>query len=132
MIIDDEPALCAAWERVLGSESDMSFAGALRRADTLVEAISERHPDVVLLDVQLPGRDPFDVLADASASHPGTRVVMYSGHSDDVTINRAIDGGAWGMVDKIMPPRQILDIIRRVSRGEMCFPPFLPTHMHSA
>lgn len=122
MIVDDEARLCSAWERIISAEDDMAFVGALRRADTMMEAIQEHRPDVVLLDVVLPGRDSLEALAEAAASHPATRVVMYSAHHDPEIITRTIDGGGWGVVDKLESPRRILDVIRRVSGGEMCFP----------
>lgn len=123
MIVDDEPALGSAWERFLQMQPDMECVGTLRRADALVAAISENRPDVVLLDVQLPGRDPFEALREVVSDHPEVRIIFYSGRNDDQTIGRALDGGAWGMVDKVMPPRDILEVIRRVSSGERCFPP---------
>lgn len=122
MIVDDEPRLCSAWERIIGAEDDMTFVGSLRSADTLIEAIETLSPDVVLLDLMLPGRDAIEALAEVSRRHPSVRVVMYSGYNDAATVGMAIDNGGWGLVDKLTSPQNILDVIRRVSKGEMCFP----------
>lgn len=122
MIVDDEPRLCSAWERIIDAEDDMTFVGSLRNADTLLEAIATFAPDVVLLDLMLPGRDAIEALAEVSQLHPSSRVVMYSGYNDAATVGMAIDNGGWGLVDKLSSPQNILDVIRRVHQGEMCFP----------
>lgn len=122
MIVDDEPRLCSAWQRIISAEQDMTFVGALRSADTIIEAVAAHHPDVVLLDLILPGRDALEALAEVARTNPATRVVMYSGYNDEETVNKAIDNGGWGLVDKLSSPQSILDVIRRVFGGEMCFP----------
>jgi len=122
MICDDEPRLCSAWERLLASQKDMDFVGAFECADGLVEAIGTLAPSVVLMDLTMPGRDPIEVLQEASSQHPDSRIIVYSGFSDAETIQKVIDAGAWGLVDKLQPPIEILDAIRRVARGEALLP----------
>jgi len=122
MMVDDERRLCVAWAKLLGAEPDMDVLEPLDRADRLVEVIRERRPDVVLLDLTLPGRDPLEVLSEAVEQCPESRIIIYSGFSDPETVQRAIDAGAWGLVDKLEHPRQVIEAIRRVSRGELSYP----------
>jgi DNA-binding NarL/FixJ family response regulator len=77
---------------------------------------------VALLDLSMPGRDPLAVLSELRDTCPLCRVIVYSGYSDRQTVQEALAAGAWGLVDKITPPPEILGAIRRVAGGEAVFP----------
>jgi DNA-binding NarL/FixJ family response regulator len=122
MVVDDEPKLRAVWERVVQGQSDIELVGSLNRADSLAAAVGESRPDVVLLDLTMPGMDPIVALGDAARAFPETRIMIYSVMVNESLIRRAMDAGAWGHVDKLDDPRRILDAVRRVARGDVVLP----------
>lgn len=123
LVVDDEARLRAAWERLLRLQPDMELVGSLDRADELVAFIEGRETDVVLLDLSMPGQDPLTAIATAARVRPETKVVLFTGHNDPETARRAEVAGAWGMVDKLVEPLEIVDALRRVGGGERLFPP---------
>jgi DNA-binding NarL/FixJ family response regulator len=126
MVVDDEPKLRSAWERLLRMHPDIEVVPSLERADDLVAMVGVHHPDIVLIDLTMPGRAPLDALTEASRRCPNCRFIVYSGTKNAGSIRQAANAGAWAFVDKIDPPEQILGIIRRVASGErLCHPPVL-------
>lgn len=118
MIVDDEPRLRSAWERLLRMHDDMEVVPSLDSADCLVSKVGEHRPAIILLDLTMPGRAPLAALAEAALAYPDSRFIVYSGAKDAATITSAANAGAWAFVDKIDPPDEILRTIRRVACGE--------------
>jgi two-component system, NarL family, invasion response regulator UvrY len=123
LFIDDEPRLRQAWERLFASQVELKLVGMLARSEGLREEVEARTPDVVVMDLSLPGADPFKSIADLSGSCPDAKVVVYSARSDLPSKKAAFDSGAWAFVDKLTEPKEIFDVIRRVAAGELVLPP---------
>ena len=119
LCVDDSVSLTAAFEKLINLQPDMIGVGAVQSATDLLDALGRHRPDVVLLDMGMAGRDPIEAIADAARVHPGARVLVYSGHSDDELTGRAIEAGAWGYVSKHEDPQRVLGVIRRVAAGEV-------------
>lgn len=119
--VDDEPKLRMLWQRVLEDQADMRVEATLDSADGLAARLPEG-ASVVLLDLTMPGCDPLGAAAEIRDTRPLSRVIIYSGHSDPVTVRKAVECGAWGFVDKLTSPDDVLDAIRRVAGGEAVFP----------
>ncbi|MGD9692756.1 MAG: response regulator transcription factor [Phycisphaerales bacterium] len=122
LLVDDEARLCQAWERMLGSTPDVRLVGTLPRADGLGEAVARSEPSIVVIDLMMPGSDPIRAIEELRAERPNVRVVVYSGQRDRETLARAFDAGAWGYIDKLSDPGDLLTVLRRVSAGEVVFP----------
>jgi two-component system, NarL family, nitrate/nitrite response regulator NarL len=122
MIGDDEPGLRDAWSGLIGRQPDMEFVGALPSADHLSDEIAKAKPDVVLLDLVMPGMDAVDALALLASHYPAVRVIVYAAWPDNAVIRRVFEAGAAGYVDKLMDPRQLVDAIRRAAGGEVISP----------
>ena len=117
MVIDDNPMVCAGLERWLSREPGIGWVGTQsvwQRAETDVR---ERRPDVVLLDIDLPGTSGLDLIAPLRAACPGCRIVMLSGLVTRELVERAIDEGAAGYVVKEQEARRIVELIRRAAEG---------------
>jgi two-component system response regulator DesR len=121
LFVDDEPRLRTCWGRLIGAQPDMSLVGCLSSADELLTRVP-RDDSIVLLDLSMPGRDPLDAAAELRDARPECRVIVYSGHNDPDTLREVLSAGAWGLVDKLTPPLEILDAIRRVAVGRTVFP----------
>lgn len=119
---DDCPRLTAALERMLGLHEDLRVVGAANSTDGLAEAVRSSGAAVVLMDLTMDGADPLSVLSQLASRCPGTRAIVYSGHGDPETVDRAIEAGAWGFVRKHEPSDLLVEAIRRVAAGEVVLP----------
>ena len=116
--VDDNPDVIEALHALVSRDKTYRWAGSLTNADELAAVARARRPDIVLLDVDMPGSDPFQAIRDLAAEIPETRVIMLSGHVHKDLVNRAIKAGAWGYVAKSDGERAMLDAIAEVAAGE--------------
>jgi two-component system response regulator NreC len=123
LCVDDNVAVAEALEVKVGRAEGFEWKGTLSRADDLVDVCLRDPPMLVLLDVDMPGRDPFDALAELVEKCPDTRVLMFSGHVRRDLITRAVDAGAWGYVSKNDGENEIVTALRRVAAGELALSP---------
>lgn len=117
LLADDQALVRGALAALLGLESDLEVVGEVGRGDEVVDAVARTNPDVVLLDVEMPGLDGISVAAQLHASHPDVRVLMVTTFGRPGYLRRAIDSGASGFVVKDTPARELADAVRRVHMG---------------
>lgn len=121
--VDDNTAVAEALRIKLRRAGGFRWSGWLPTADALVEAVGRESPEMVLLDVDMPGRDPFDVLGELADKFPGTRVVMFTGFARRDLVERALDAGAWGYVCKNDGEEELLAALQKVRSGELALSP---------
>lgn len=119
VVVDDNPLVVDALRRRIALESDLTMLGALNERDDIVARLADLQPDVVLLDIDIPGVDGFELVRQLGREQPGVRVVMFTGHARKDYFEQALASGAWGFVLKSAPTQFLLDAVRRVSRGEV-------------
>jgi DNA-binding NarL/FixJ family response regulator len=130
LIVDDHPL----WRQTITSLLERS--GDVREvieAGDGAEAIARaaaRRPDVVVMDVSLPGVDGITATAEITAANDATRVLVLSSSDDDEQVLAAVQAGATGYLLKTAGPNDILEGVRRVHAGELVFPPALATLVH--
>ena len=117
--IDDNSLMKDAIARRIALEKDFRWAGALGERDEILERLVEMAPDLVLLDIDMPGVDAFALVKSIGERLPGARVVMFTGYSRREYLEQALANGAWGYVSKSESPQTLLDALRRVLRGEV-------------
>jgi CheY-like chemotaxis protein len=88
-----------------------------RHGREAIRAFREARPDVVILDLHLPGVSGMEVLGRLEADNPGARVVVVSMYDNPAYVARVLQAGARGYVSKNAPPEQILEAIKRVAAG---------------
>lgn len=118
LCVDDSAAVADAVRCLIESQPDLSWVGHLQTADALVSEASRLRPDIVLLDLDLPGRPAFDALGELMQGESNTRAIILSGFMSDALVDRAFDAGAWGYVNKNDGPQAIISAIRRVQQNE--------------
>lgn len=118
LCVDDNPHVAEALRSRLSRQQDLTWVGCLPDADGLAEMLERESPDVVLLDLDMPGRDPLEVLSELSSEAMTARVIVFSGHVRKDLINRAINAGAWGYISKGEGEEVLLESMRRVLHGE--------------
>ncbi len=95
----------------------------IESADTLLDEAQRTEADVILLDVEMPGRDPFEVVNDLRCRRPDARVIVLSAFVRDRYLDLAVKAGAWGYVSKSDTPDDVVEAIRNVAVGEFVFGP---------
>ena len=122
LLVDDQALIRQAFAALLELESDLTVVGQAADADTALALVADRHPDVVLMDVQLApasgsGDDGLAATAAIMAARPGTRVIVLTTFGRPGYLRRAMEAGAVGFLVKDAPADRLIDGIRRVHRG---------------
>jgi DNA-binding NarL/FixJ family response regulator len=123
MCVDDHSFLAEGLQARFAMERDIEFVGWLPSAERLVEEVKERRPDVLVLDIEMPGPDVFEAARDVVRSRPVTRIVFLSAYVRDHYISSAVDSGAWGYFAKGEESDSIVEGIRQVAAGQFAFSP---------
>ncbi|MHC4910043.1 MAG: response regulator [Planctomycetota bacterium] len=123
LCVDDHDLLVNGLRARFDLESDLKCVGHLPSAEQLLHTVVEDPPDIILLDIEMPGPDPFEAADDIRRQHPGTRVIFLSAHIRDHYISAAVRAGAWGYFSKSDDTDSIVDGIRAVVRGRFAFGP---------
>ena len=124
LVIDDHPLLREAVREVL-KQLDASIKVVEASDCDAALAVAEREPelDLILLDIQMPGRSGLDALSDLREKHPEVPVVVLSGSELPGDVMRALDGGAMGFIPKSQPSRVMINALRLVLAGGVYLPP---------
>src|SRR5262245_28260800 len=100
LIADDHSILRSGLVKILKEERDIEITGEASHHQEVLTALSETKPDIVLLDISMPGRSGLDTLKEIMANHPKVKVLILSMHPEDRYAVRAIKAGAVGYVSK--------------------------------
>jgi DNA-binding NarL/FixJ family response regulator len=123
LCVDDHEFLADGLRARLALAEDLEFVGWLPTAQGLLAKVKETGADVVLLDIEMPGPDPFEAIEDLHARHPDTRVLVLSAYVRDHYFESAVEAGAWGYLSKGDSPDSLIAAIRQAARGEFAFSP---------
>ena len=117
LLADDQALVRGALAALLDLEPDLSVVAEVASGDAVVAAAQEHHPDVALLDVEMPGMDGIEATRALKRALPATRVLMVTTFGRPGYLRRALQAGADGFVVKDTPARQLADAVRRVHSG---------------
>jgi len=132
LIVDDHAILRAGLRRVLEAEPDIEVVGEAPSADRAVfEAISGR-PDVVLMDVMMPGKTGIEGMPAVLQAAPDARVLVLSMQDDPRYVREAFEAGAAGYVLKEAADSEVVDAVRAVAGGERYVHPALGARLVAA
>ena len=121
VIVEDHPLMQSALEATLERAEGFTVAGTATSGHQAEPLVSRTQPDLVLLDLQLPGLDGLSCLALLRERHPETTVVVLSGIEDDEIVERALSGGAAAVVRKSISPADLPVLLRQVMQGSVHF-----------
>lgn len=121
--VDDHAFLAEGLRARLAIEPDMEVVGHLHRADGLVAKVRELDVQVVLLDIEMPGVDPFEALTELRRACPEVRTIILSAYVRDRYVDQTVKCGAWGYLAKSDDPAKIVEAIRDVVRGQFTMGP---------
>lgn len=117
LLADDQALVRGALAALLGLENDIDVVAQVGRGDEVVTAAQASHPDVALLDVEMPGMDGIAATVALRAAVPTCRVLVVTTFGRPGYLRRAMEAGASGFVVKDTPARELADAVRRVHAG---------------
>jgi len=127
LLIDDNANHLRGIKELITLESSYNVVGATRSANLGINLIKKYHPDIVLMDVNMPEKDGLQTLQTINKLGLSTKVVILSGYDDSDLIYRAMKLGAKGYVLKTMASSKLIDAIEAVSEGKVFLPSILST-----
>ncbi len=122
-LVDDHPGLRDGWRAQLDTHAEI--VGEADAADPAIELILERSPDIVLLDVHLPGGGGERVAREVTEQNPDVRLLAVSVSADRADVLRVIAAGATGYITKTADAAALLKAIDQVAEGRPVFSPDL-------
>jgi DNA-binding NarL/FixJ family response regulator len=127
--VDDHPIVRAGLVGILAGEDDLRVVGEASSADEAVTAARHLQPDVVLMDLRMPGGDGVTATAGVLAVLPTARVVVLTTYENDADILRAVEAGAAGYLLKDVARTDLVAAIRSAARGETVLAPSVATRL---
>ena len=121
--IDDHPLVREGLAALINAQTDMCVVGQGATGHEAIKLFHELQPDVALMDLRLPDLSGIDAMITILSGSPQARVIMVTSSEGDVEMERALAGGAKGYILKSMPPREVLEAIRKVHAGKKAIPP---------
>ena len=125
LAVDDHPAVRQGLGLMFGDTPDLELVGHVESGEDVIDAVQELQPEVVIMDVRLPGIDGISAVKRIAATCPGVKTVMFSAYGDKRLLSDAIAAGARGYVMKGSPPEDLLRAIRTVAAGKPFVDPSL-------
>lgn len=118
MLVDDHALFRKGVASLLAICPDIEVVGEADNGAQAVTRVAELMPDVILMDIQMPGMDGLEATRRIKASHPYVKIVMLTVAEEDRSLFEAIKAGAHGYLLKRMEPEEFLAMLRGISRGE--------------
>lgn len=123
LVVDDHPVVRAGLVGLLDGEGEIAVVGQAEDGAQAVSLARDLEPDVVLMDLRMPGLDGAAATAQILAERPATRVVVLTTFETDADILRAVEAGATGYLLKDTPHAELLAAVRAAARGETVLAP---------
>lgn len=121
LLVDDHPLFTEGLRELLAFHDDLDVVGVTDSADNALTQIGPLAPDVVLMDLQMPGLDGVAATRRITARHPATAVLALTMYDDDASVLAVLRAGARGYVLKGAHQAELVAAIRAVARGEAVF-----------
>jgi DNA-binding NarL/FixJ family response regulator len=128
LCVDDNEFIIEAMRRKLGRENGMIFAGFAESADDLIANVDKCGATLVLIDMNMPGKDPVDAIAELTKQRPHVKAVALSGYVREDMVDRVLVAGGCGYIAKDEDLNTITDSLRQVATGEIVFSPLVLKH----
>jgi two-component system response regulator DevR len=125
VLVDDHEVVRLGLRALLERQPDLIVVGEAETANEAVRAVESLAPDVVVLDIRLPGRSGVEACAEIKRRRPETKIVMLTSYAEDEVLLDAITAGAEGYVLKQVGSDDLVQALRRVGRGEQLLDPHL-------
>lgn len=127
LIVDDHPVVRAGLASMLGTQGELDLIGMAASGEDALRLIADQAPDVVLLDLRMPGMNGVQTLQALKSAGRSVRVIILTNYETDEDIFRAVQAGAQGYLLKDTSLREMVEAIRTVHGGKR----YIPRHIAS-
>ncbi len=131
LIVEDHKIMRDGIKALLDRSSEFAVVGDVETGAEAIQSCTEIHPDIVLMDIGLPGLNGVDSTAELLRHCPSTRVIMLSMYDDEDSVVSSIRAGARGYVVKQASSAELLDALRAVARGSSYLSPHVSERLLS-
>jgi two-component system, NarL family, response regulator NreC len=123
VIVDDHALFRDGLRRILESESDITVIGEANDASAAMEKVRELSPDVVLMDIGMPGMSSFDAARELAREYPSTRLIFLTMYEEEEYLMQCMSVGAAGFLLKDSPAPRLVNAVREVFQGHKYLSP---------
>jgi DNA-binding NarL/FixJ family response regulator len=123
LTVDDHPLLREGIAALVNAEHDMKLVAEASNGREGIEQFRLHRPDVVLMDIQMPGVNGVEAISHIQSEFPGARIIVLTTYSGDAQVVTALRAGARGYILKGQIHRELLETIRAVHAGQKRIPP---------
>jgi DNA-binding NarL/FixJ family response regulator len=123
LAVDDHPLFREGIAAILAGQPDMSLVGEAADGREAIQQFRAHHPDVVLMDLQMPEMNGLDATIVIQGEDPGARIIILTTYLGDVQVMRALRAGARAYLLKNLLHKELLDTIRAVYAGKKTISP---------
>jgi DNA-binding NarL/FixJ family response regulator len=129
LIADDHPVVRDGLSAILGTQPDFLVVGEAADGEQALRLALEARPDVILLDLEMPGMDGVEVMRKVRQVNPAIRVIVFTVFDTDERILSAVKAGAMGYLLKGAPREEIFRAVRVVSQGDSLLQPLVASRL---
>ena len=119
LIIDDHVMVREGVAEIIKHEPDLDVCGTATTANEGIEAVGRLKPDLVLVDITLPGKNGIEFIKDARSMQPNLRILVMSMHDESLYADRVLRAGGRGYIRKQEGGDKLIDAMRRVLQGQI-------------
>lgn len=125
MIVDDHPLARQGLRQILSLEDDFVIVGEAQHGDEVIDKALSLHPEVILMDINLPGKNGIQLTEELKEKLPDVRVLALTVDTDQHHVHKIIKAGALGYVLKDVDPDTLVEAIKVVAKGDAYIQPCL-------
>lgn len=125
LLVDDHPVVIEGLRKVLATAGDLLVTGEAHDAPGAIQKTRSLHPDVVLLDLRMPGASGVQATRRLREVDDDVAIIILTSYGDQAYVRQAIEAGADGYLLKSTPPEQLISSIRSAARGRRQLSPEL-------
>lgn len=129
VLVDDHHLFRAGLTAAIGPHEDLQVVGEASDARSALSVVQAVHPEVVVMDLSMPGSDGISAMTEILRHKPKPNVLILTMHKGIDYVRQAMASGAKGYALKDDPPPVVIDAIRTVARGEVFMSPELSRHL---
>jgi DNA-binding NarL/FixJ family response regulator len=131
LIVDDHPVVRDGLVAILGTQPDFEIAGEAASGEVALDLFKKVQPDVILLDLEMPGMDGVEVIKRLRQLRPEVKIVVFTAFDTDERILSALQAGAKGYLLKGAPRSELFEAIRVVHQGGSLLQPVVASRLLS-
>jgi len=119
LVVDDHPMMRQGLAQLISAEPDLAICGEAENAEYALTSLSALKPDLVLVDISLPGKNGLELIKDFQAIQPGQAVLVISMHDESLYAERVLRAGGRGYIMKQEGGKKLIQAIRQVLDGKI-------------